>query len=73
MPAQTLCAALSGGRKIMFARMLYTARRARPLARRALITALPPLVFMRTRNPWVRFLLVTEGWYVRFILMPLNG
>lgn len=23
---------------------------------------------MRTKNPWVRFLLVTDGWYVRFIL-----
>jgi hypothetical protein len=31
-----------------------TARRLRPLARRALITARPPRLFMRTRKPWVR-------------------
>ena len=31
-----------------------TARRLRPLARRALITARPPRVFMRTRKPCVR-------------------
>lgn len=24
---------------------------------------------MRTKKPWVRFLLVTEGWYVRFIVI----
>ena len=46
----------------------YTASLARPLARRARMTARPPRVFMRTKKPWVRFLLVTEGWYVRFIL-----
>lgn len=39
----------------------YTAKRARPLARRALITAAPPLVFMRVRKPWVRFLFMTDG------------
>lgn len=39
-----------------------TARRLRPLARRALITARPPRVFMRTRKPWVRLRRVTEGW-----------
>lgn len=38
------------------------ARRLRPLARRALITARPPRVFMRTRKPWVRLRRVTEGW-----------
>lgn len=38
-----------------------TARRTRPLARRALITARPALVFMRARKPWVRLRLVTEG------------
>lgn len=48
----------------------YTAKRARPFALRAAITALPPLDFMRTKNPWVRFLLVTDGWYVRFIIFP---
>ena len=39
-----------------------TANRARPFALRARITALPPRVFMRTRNPWVLFLRVTDGW-----------
>ena len=39
-----------------------TARRLRPLARRALITARPPRVFMRTRKPWVRARRVLEGW-----------
>jgi hypothetical protein len=34
------------------------------------MTARPPFVFMRTRKPWVRFLLVTDGWYVRFMLAP---
>jgi len=41
---------------------LYTAKRARPLARRALITALPPRVFMRSRKPCVRARRVLEGW-----------
>lgn len=40
----------------------YAPSRARPLARRARITALPARVFMRTRYPCVRFLRVTEGW-----------
>jgi hypothetical protein len=31
------------------------------LARRARSTARPPRVRMRTRNPWVRFLRMTEG------------
>lgn len=44
------------------ARRLYTAKRARPLARRALITALPPRVFMRSRKPCVRARRVLEGW-----------
>ena len=39
-----------------------TARRLRPLARRALMTARPPRVFMRTRKPWVRARRVLEGW-----------
>ena len=43
------------------ARRLQTARRARPFARRALITALPPRVFMRSRNPCVRARRVLEG------------
>ena len=44
-----------------------TAKRLRPLARRALITARPPRVFMRTKKPWVRARRVLEGWYVRFM------
>ena len=40
---------------------LQTARRLRPLARRALMTARPPRVFMRTRKPWVRARRVLEG------------
>jgi hypothetical protein len=41
---------------------LQTAKRARPLARRALITARPPRVFIRSRNPCVRARRVLEGW-----------
>jgi hypothetical protein len=44
-----------------------TPRRTRPLARRARITARPPRVRIRTRNPCVRFRRSTEGWKVRFI------
>ncbi len=40
---------------------LQTASRARPLARRALITARPLRVFMRTLKPWVRLRRVTDG------------
>jgi len=40
---------------------LQTASRARPLARRALMTARPLRVFMRTRKPWVRLRRVTDG------------
>ncbi len=39
-----------------------TARRLRPLARRAAITARPPRLFMRTRKPWVRARRVFEAW-----------
>ena len=38
-----------------------TASRARPFARRALMTARPAFVFMRTLNPWVRLRRVLEG------------
>jgi hypothetical protein len=41
--------------------LAQTARRARPFARRARSTARPPRVRIRTRNPWVRFLRITEG------------
>ena len=36
--------------------------RARPRARRALMTARPPAVLMRARNPWVRLRFSTLGW-----------
>ena len=42
-------------------------RRARPRARRALITARPPRVRILARNPWVRLRLTSLGWNVRFI------
>ncbi len=38
-----------------------TAKRLRPLARRALMTARPPTVFIRARKPWVRLRRTTEG------------
>jgi len=38
-----------------------TPRRSRPFARRARITALPPRVRMRTRNPCVRLRRTTDG------------
>lgn len=41
----------------------------RPLARRRLITAWPFLVFMRTRNPWVRARLMTLGWKVLLLII----
>ena len=44
------------------ARRLQTDRRARPLARRALMTARPPRVFMRSRKPCVRARRVLDGW-----------
>lgn len=47
----------------------YTARRLRPLARRAAMTARPPRVFMRVRKPCVRARLTLEGWYVRFMMV----
>jgi len=37
-------------------------RRALPLALLDAITALPPLVFMRTRNPCVLARLIFDGW-----------
>jgi hypothetical protein len=36
----------------------YTASRFLPFARLLLRTALPPLVAIRTRKPWVRFIFV---------------
>ena len=39
-----------------------TARRLRPLARRALMTARPPRVRMRARKPSVRARLTLDGW-----------
>lgn len=45
---------------------------ARPLARRALMTARPPRVRMRARKPCVRFLLISLGWNVRFMWVTLS-
>ncbi len=41
-------------RDVALAPAFQADNRARPLARRALITARPPRVFMRARNPWLR-------------------
>lgn len=41
--------------------LYYTLNRVRPLARRARITAAPPRVLMRTKNPWVLLRLVVDG------------
>ena len=41
--------------------LTQTASRARPFARRALMTARPAFVFMRTRNPCVRLRRVLDG------------
>ena len=48
-------------------------RRLRPRARRARSTARPPLVRMRSRNPWVLARLRLFGWYVRFNEEPPRG
>lgn len=48
-------------------RRRQTVSRARPLARRALITLRPPRVRMRARKPWSRFRFRLLGWKVRFI------
>ena len=50
--------------------------RLRPFALRRRRTARPDRVRIRARNPWVRFLLLLWGWYVRFtVLTPVlqNG
>jgi len=44
-----------------------TLRRLRPRARRRFSTRRPPLVRIRTRNPWVRFRFRLFGWNVLFI------
>ena len=44
----------------------------RPLALLLFITALPALVFMRRRKPWVLFRLMLLGWNVLFITFSLN-
>ncbi len=43
-------------------------KRTRPLARRALITARPERVRIRSRKPWVRLRFNILGWKVRFIV-----
>ena len=50
----------------------YGVNRARPFARRRLITRRPALVAMRARNPWVRARLILLGWNVRFIAWYLG-
>ena len=50
------------GRSRWSANARQTARRLRPLARRARITAWPPRVFWRTRKPWVLLRRQTDGW-----------
>jgi hypothetical protein len=46
---------------------VQTPNRFRPFARRRLSTRRPPLVSIRTRNPWVRLRRRVFGWKVRFI------
>lgn len=46
---------------------LQGVKRARPLARRRLITARPALVAIRALNPCVRLRFKFEGWKVRFM------
>lgn len=48
----------------------YAPIRLRPFCRRRFSTRRPPLVRMRTRNPWVLFRLRLFGWNVRFMLSP---
>ena len=48
----------------------YAPIRVRPFCRRRFSTRRPPLVRMRTRNPWVLFRLRLFGWNVRFMLSP---
>ena len=50
----------------------YAERRMRPRARRRASTFRPFFVAMRARKPWLRFLLSTLGWKVRFIVKPLE-
>ena len=49
------------------------AKRLRPFARLALITARPPRVFMRTKKPCVLDLRVFEGWYVLFMVFSYSN
>lgn len=44
-----------------FGRRIQALKRARPLARRALITARPARVLMRCLKPWVRLRLILLG------------
>ena len=59
----------SGGgcaRQNVRSRRPQTVSRRRPLSRLARRVALPPLVDIRLRNPWVLARLRVFGWYVRF-------
>ena len=49
------------------------ASRTRPLARRAESTLRPPTLFIRARKPGVRLRLMTDGWYVRFMVGCLSS
>jgi len=44
--------------------------RFRPFCRRRFSTSRPPLVRIRTRNPWVRFRFRLFGWNVLFMIEP---
>ncbi len=55
--------------KFLISSEIQTPNLARPFARRARMIDAPLRVFMRTKKPCVRLLLITEGWYVRFIFV----
>jgi hypothetical protein len=63
IPDSNACRSRSGDSVTSWERVdpSQTARRLRPFARRALITARPPRDFILTRNPWVRARRVLEG------------
>jgi len=58
---ELLWSAQPGGRGETLVRPRHTARRLRPLARRAFSTFLPPRVFMRARKPCVRARRILDG------------
>lgn len=52
-------------------RLRHTPSRLRPLALRRRMIALPPLVRLRTKKPWLRRRLVLDGWKVRLDMIHL--